>query len=140
MLQQTKLGQSLSNSWYKYNSFRKLLVAQTGTKTMNTKAIVLTTRRHETPSKNFSKLTYLTFKTNKKQREIGLHDCEVARLLPKNLSCTVKLKTLHNESHYYSADDFITSIAPITVFMALANTAQGPFFTEFRILVGIELK
>jgi hypothetical protein len=107
---------------------------------MNTKMIVLTTGRHETPSKNFSKLTYLTLKTNKKQREIGLHDCEVARLLPKNLSCTVKLKTLHNESHYYSADDFITAIAPLTAYMALANTTQGPFFTAFRILAGKELE
>jgi len=90
--------------------------------------IVLTTRRHETPSKNFSKHAYLTLKSNKKQREIGRHECEFAILLPKNLSCTVKLKTLHNESHYYSADVFITAIAPITVYMALANTAQGPFF------------
>jgi len=109
-------------------------------KTMNTKMIVLTTRRHETPSKNFSKLTYRTLKTNKRQKEIGQHDCEVARLLPKNLSCTVNLKTLHNESHYYSADDFITAIAPITVYMALDNTAQGPFFTAFRILAGKELE
>ena len=40
----------------------------------------------------------------------------------------------------YSAGVFIIAVAPVTVYMALANRAQGPFFTAFGILAGKELE
>jgi hypothetical protein len=40
----------------------------------------------------------------------------------------------------YSADVFITAVAPNIVYMALANTAHGHFFSAFRILTGKELE
>jgi hypothetical protein len=54
------------------------------------------------------------------------------------MHCKVK-NTTTNRIIKYSADVFITAVAPITVYMALANTAQGPFFT-FRILAAKELE
>jgi hypothetical protein len=56
-------------------------------KTINTKMIVLQEDMKHIPriSVNLRILRW----NQTKSKEIGLHDCEVARLLPKNLSCTV---------------------------------------------------